>query len=124
MFIFLAAMYAGIGVKIEGMFRSKHTVDWLLIHALSRCFRLKHYAGEVTYNVTDFVRKNVDSLSRDLSLVMYRCDLSLMKILFPEGVDPNRFNPKILSDDIVRCYLRWICGRRNGKLKHTLQFYS
>ena len=47
--------------------------------------RLKHYAGDVTYDVTDFVKKNVDALSRDLSLVMYRCDLPLMKALFPEG---------------------------------------
>ena len=49
--------------------------------------RLQHYAGDVTYDVTDFVKKNVDSLSRDLSLVMYRCDLPLMKALFPEGED-------------------------------------
>ncbi|XP_043217178.1 unconventional myosin-Ia-like isoform X2 [Amphibalanus amphitrite] len=55
----------------------------------AHCFRLKHYAGDVTYDVTDFVKKNVDALSRDLSLVMYRCDLPLMKALFPEG-NPKR----------------------------------
>ena len=49
--------------------------------------RLKHYAGDVTYDVTDFVKKNVDSLSRDLSLVMYRCELPIMKALFPEGMN-------------------------------------
>ena len=50
-------------------------------------FRLKHYAGDVTYDVTNFVKKNVDSMSRDLSIVMYRCDLPIMKALFPEGTD-------------------------------------
>ncbi|KAJ9580439.1 hypothetical protein L9F63_024375, partial [Diploptera punctata] len=36
------------------------------------CFRLRHFAGTVTYNVNGFVDKNNDFLHRDLSLAMYR----------------------------------------------------
>eukprot|EP00106_Octopus_bimaculoides_P021358 XP_014788800.1 PREDICTED: unconventional myosin-Ib-like [Octopus bimaculoides] len=48
-------------------------------------FRLKHYAGAVTYRVEGFVDKNNDLLFRDLSQAMYRCKHPLLKDLFPEG---------------------------------------
>ncbi|XP_071449354.1 unconventional myosin-Ia-like [Hetaerina americana] len=53
------------------------------------CFRLKHYAGTVTYNVSGFVDKNNDMIHRDISLAMYRCEHPLLKVLFPEG-NPKR----------------------------------
>nr|XP_018907050.1 PREDICTED: unconventional myosin-Ia isoform X2 [Bemisia tabaci] len=55
----------------------------------SNCFRLRHYAGTVMYDVSGFVEKNNDSLHRDLSLVMYKCQHPLLKLLFPEG-NPKR----------------------------------
>ncbi|XP_070536547.1 unconventional myosin-Ib-like [Ptychodera flava] len=57
------------------------------------CFRLKHYAGDVTYNVNGFIDKNNDLLFRDLSQAMYKCDHLLLKKLFPEG-DPKLHNKK------------------------------
>ncbi|XP_060583586.1 unconventional myosin-Ia-like isoform X8 [Ruditapes philippinarum] len=48
-------------------------------------FRLKHYAGNVTYKVDGFIDKNNDLLYRDLSQAMYACKHNLMKKLFPEG---------------------------------------
>ncbi|XP_059485067.1 unconventional myosin-Ia-like isoform X3 [Neocloeon triangulifer] len=53
------------------------------------CFRLRHYAGTVTYNVAGFVEKNNDTLPLDLSLAMFRCEHPLLKNLFPEG-NPKR----------------------------------
>ncbi|KDR19422.1 hypothetical protein L798_06196, partial [Zootermopsis nevadensis] len=53
------------------------------------CFRLRHYAGTVTYNVCGFVDKNNDILHRDLSLAMYHCEHPMLKTLFPEG-NPKR----------------------------------
>ncbi|KAF4518594.1 hypothetical protein B566_EDAN012422, partial [Ephemera danica] len=50
---------------------------------------LRHYAGTVTYCVAGFVEKNCDSLPRDLSLAMFRCEHPLLKSLFPEG-NPKR----------------------------------
>ncbi|XP_064595408.1 unconventional myosin-Ib-like isoform X2 [Liolophura sinensis] len=48
-------------------------------------FRLRHYAGNVTYHVTGFVEKNNDLLFRDLSRAMYSCGHPLLKKLFPEA---------------------------------------
>ncbi|XP_075231362.1 myosin 95E [Lycorma delicatula] len=53
------------------------------------CFRLRHFAGTVTYNVTGFVEKNNDILHRDLSHAMFKCEHPLLKTLFPEG-NPKR----------------------------------
>ncbi|GFR18852.1 unconventional myosin-Ib [Trichonephila clavata] len=52
-------------------------------------FRVRHYAGAVTYSVTGFIDKNNDILHRDLSQAMYRTDQPLLKTLFPEG-NPKR----------------------------------
>jgi myosin-1 len=51
-------------------------------------FRLKHYAGLVTYDVTGFIDKNRDLLFKDLSQAMFACERPLLKIMFPEG-DPE-----------------------------------
>lgn len=53
-------------------------------------FRLKHYAGSVTYKVEGFLDKNNDLLYRDLSQAMYACKHSLLKKLFPEGNPAHR----------------------------------
>ncbi|KAI5728530.1 hypothetical protein M8J77_017489 [Diaphorina citri] len=53
------------------------------------CFRLRHYAGTVLYNVRGFVEKNGELLHRDVSLAMYTSQHPLLKHLFPEG-NPKR----------------------------------
>ncbi|PNJ44698.1 MYO1A isoform 6 [Pongo abelii] len=55
------------------------------------CFRICHYAGKVTYNVTSFIDKNNDLLFRDLSQAMWKAQHPLLRSLFPEG------NPKQVS---------------------------
>ncbi|XP_055103717.1 unconventional myosin-Ia [Symphalangus syndactylus] len=55
------------------------------------CFRICHYAGKVTYNVTSFIDKNNDLLFRDLSQAMWKAQHPLLRSLFPEG------NPKQAS---------------------------
>ncbi|XP_022782688.1 unconventional myosin-Ib-like isoform X6 [Stylophora pistillata] len=49
------------------------------------CFRLRHYAGSVTYCVTGFLDKNNDLLYRDLSQCLYACGHPLARTLFPDG---------------------------------------
>ncbi|XP_053868690.1 unconventional myosin-Ia isoform X2 [Malaclemys terrapin pileata] len=53
------------------------------------CFRVHHYAGKVTYNVTGFVEKNNDLLFRDLSQAMWKARHELLRSFFPEG-DPQK----------------------------------
>eukprot|EP00026_Physarum_polycephalum_P001521 Phypoly_transcript_01523.p1 GENE.Phypoly_transcript_01523~~Phypoly_transcript_01523.p1 ORF type:complete len:1002 (+),score=198.77 Phypoly_transcript_01523:159-3164(+) len=46
-------------------------------------FRLKHYAGDVTYNVTNFLDKNKDPLFSDLIVAMQSSSEKLVQELFP-----------------------------------------
>ncbi|XP_056370926.1 unconventional myosin-Ia isoform X2 [Oenanthe melanoleuca] len=59
-----------------------------------RCFRIHHYAGKVTYNVTGFIEKNNDLLFRDLSQAMWAAGHALLRSLFPEG-DPQKVSLKL-----------------------------
>eukprot|EP01133_Synstelium_polycarpum_P014572 gene14572-17226_t len=47
------------------------------------CFRLKHYAGDVTYDVTAFLDKNKDTLFGDLTTCMQLSADPLLRSLFP-----------------------------------------
>ncbi|KAM6294371.1 unconventional myosin-Ia [Aegotheles albertisi] len=60
----------------------------------ARCFRIHHYAGKVTYNVTGFIEKNNDLLFRDLSQAMWAARHTLLRSLFPEG-DPQKVSLKL-----------------------------
>ncbi|XP_060108849.1 unconventional myosin-Ia-like isoform X2 [Heteronotia binoei] len=69
---------------------AKHIMDASM---LSDCFRIHHYAGKVTYNVTGFIEKNNDLLFRDLSQAMWKAKHELLRTLFPEG-DPEKVSLK------------------------------
>jgi myosin-1 len=47
------------------------------------CFRLKHYAGDVTYRIVGFLEKNKDTLFTDLIAAMQTSKLGLVQQLFP-----------------------------------------
>lgn len=69
---------------------AKHIMDTSM---LADCFRIHHYAGKVTYNVTGFIEKNNDLLYRDLSQAMWKAKHELLHSLFPEG-DPGKASLK------------------------------
>lgn len=70
---------------------ARHVMDASL---LPQCFRIHHYAGKVTYNVTGFIEKNNDLLFRDLSQAMWAARHTLLRSLFPEG-DPQKASLKL-----------------------------
>ncbi|NXE30588.1 MYO1A protein, partial [Ardeotis kori] len=70
---------------------ARHVMDASLP---SQCFRIHHYAGKVTYNVTGFIEKNNDLLFRDLSQAMWAARHTLLRSLFPEG-DPQKVSLKL-----------------------------
>ncbi|NWH67957.1 MYO1A protein, partial [Geococcyx californianus] len=70
---------------------ARHVMDASLP---SQCFRIHHYAGKVTYNVTGFIEKNNDLLFRDLSQAMWAARHTLLRSLFPEG-DPQKASLKL-----------------------------
>jgi len=56
-------------------------------------FRLKHYAGEVTYDTTEFLDRNRDLLFKDLLYCLGGSSLTTLKEMFPE---------KASGDDLKR----------------------
>ncbi|KAM6039039.1 unconventional myosin-Ia isoform 2-T2 [Chlamydotis macqueenii] len=70
---------------------ARHVMDASLP---AQCFRIHHYAGKVTYNVTGFIEKNNDLLFRDLSQAMWAARHALLRSLFPEG-DPQKVSLKL-----------------------------
>ncbi|XP_051878987.1 unconventional myosin-Id-like [Pristis pectinata] len=48
-------------------------------------FRIKHYAGQVTYSVEGFIDKNKDTLYQDFKRLMYNSLNPVLKDMWPEG---------------------------------------
>ncbi|XP_069778226.1 unconventional myosin-Id-like isoform X2 [Narcine bancroftii] len=48
-------------------------------------FRIKHYAGQVTYSVEGFIDKNKDTLYQDFKRLMYNSVNPVLKDMWPEG---------------------------------------
>lgn len=52
---------------------------------LGKNFRILHYAGEVTYNVSGFIEKNKDTLFQDFKRLLYGSRNELISQMWPEG---------------------------------------
>ena len=48
-------------------------------------FVIKHYAGNVTYNVTGFIDKNRDTLFQDFKRLIYSSKNPIYQSMWPEG---------------------------------------
>ncbi|XP_077447178.1 unconventional myosin-Ig isoform X1 [Stigmatopora argus] len=48
-------------------------------------FRIRHYAGDVTYSVEGFLDKNRDQLFQDFKRLMYNSSNPVMKEMWPDG---------------------------------------
>uniref|UniRef100_A0A8R1YX87 Uncharacterized protein n=1 Tax=Pristionchus pacificus TaxID=54126 RepID=A0A8R1YX87_PRIPA len=67
------------------------------------CFVVKHYAGDVVYNIDGFAERNRDVLYPDLIQLMHKSTNSFIRELFPHesaigaGKKPTSFSTKIRS---------------------------
>ncbi|KAM4874455.1 unconventional myosin-Ig isoform 2-T2 [Thomomys bottae] len=50
-----------------------------------RDFRIKHYAGDVTYSVEGFIDKNRDSLFQDFKRLLYNSTDATLRAMWPDG---------------------------------------
>ncbi|CAH0517748.1 unnamed protein product [Peronospora belbahrii] len=60
-----------------------------------KTFEIKHYAGDVQYNIEGFGDSNKDFLSKDIALIISETSNKLMRYIFPEKVD---FNDKRMAN--------------------------
>ncbi|RLN91221.1 hypothetical protein BBJ28_00017874 [Nothophytophthora sp. Chile5] len=54
-----------------------------------KTFEIKHYAGDVQYNIEGFGDANKDFLSKDIALIISESSNKLMRYIFPEEIDLN-----------------------------------
>ncbi|XP_012226345.1 unconventional myosin ID [Linepithema humile] len=48
-------------------------------------FKIKHYAGDVIYNINGFLDKNKDTLFQDFKRLLYKSNNSIISEMWPEG---------------------------------------
>ena len=48
-------------------------------------FRIKHYAGDVVYNINGFLDKNKDTLFQDFKRLLFKSKNSIVCNMWPEG---------------------------------------
>lgn len=64
-------------------------------------FIIKHYAGDVTYDIQGMTDKNKDQLLKDLLILIDHSNSQFLKTLFPQQVDTDsRRRPPTASDKI------------------------
>ncbi|KAK3104099.1 hypothetical protein FSP39_024410 [Pinctada imbricata] len=81
--MFLTAMSQKLSKHDHYTSRSVNPSDKTLEH--NRDFRIKHYAGEVTYEVPGFIDKNKDTLFQDFKRLLYNSKEEILKLMWPEG---------------------------------------
>lgn len=111
----------------------------------SDSFVIKHYAGDVTYNVDGFCDRNRDVLYPDLILLMQQSSNPFIRSLFPENVTamqgkrPTTFSTKIrtqantLVESLMKCSPHYVrCIKPNetkrpndwdeSRVKHQVEY--
>lgn len=53
--------------------------------AIKTEFRIRHYAGDVTYQIKNFIDKNKDSLYQDFKRLLFNSKNQFVKTMWPEG---------------------------------------
>uniref|UniRef100_A0A8C5QFT0 Myosin IG n=1 Tax=Leptobrachium leishanense TaxID=445787 RepID=A0A8C5QFT0_9ANUR len=81
--IFLESMNSKLGKHPHYTSRKLSTADKSL--AFNRDFRIKHYAGSVTYSVEGFLDKNKDTLFQDFKRLMYNSKDPVLREMWPDG---------------------------------------
>ncbi|QLQ78119.1 hypothetical protein HG537_0A03660 [Torulaspora globosa] len=69
----------------------------------SNKFIIKHYAGDVTYDVNGITDKNKDQLQKDLVELIGTTTNTFLSTIFPDTVDPNsKRRPPTAGDRIIK----------------------
>ncbi|CAM5094867.1 unnamed protein product [Eretmochelys imbricata] len=81
--MFLESMNTKLGKHPHYASRKLCTTDKSM--EFGRDFRIKHYAGNVTYSVEGFIDKNKDTLFQDFKRLMYNSTDPVLRDMWPEG---------------------------------------
>merc|ERR1719400_828623 len=68
-------------------------------------FLIKHYAGDVVYNINGFIEKNRDTLFQDFKRLLYHSKNPIFQSMWPEGAhDINKITKCFCN--VTKCSLR------------------
>ncbi|GFO41945.1 unconventional myosin-id-like [Plakobranchus ocellatus] len=81
--MFLDAMSQKLNKHDRFTSRRNNPADKTLEH--HRDFRIKHYAGDVTYSVPGFIDKNKDTLFMDFKRLLFNSSNPVIKSMWPDG---------------------------------------
>ncbi|NWI18570.1 MYO1G protein, partial [Crypturellus soui] len=81
--LFLASMDARLGRHPHYTSRKLCPTDKTM--EFGRDFRIKHYAGDVTYSVEGFLDKNKDTLFQDFKRLLYNSADPVLRAMWPDG---------------------------------------
>ncbi|NXU49002.1 MYO1G protein, partial [Turnix velox] len=81
--LFLATMDTRLGHHPHYTSRKLCPTDKSL--EFERDFRIKHYAGDVTYSVEGFLEKNKDTLFQDYKRLFYNSSDPVIRVMWPDG---------------------------------------
>ncbi|XP_062978231.1 unconventional myosin-Ig-like [Elgaria multicarinata webbii] len=81
--LFLESMNTRLGKHPHFASRKLNPADKTM--EFGRDFRIKHYAGDVTYSVEGFLDKNKDTLFQDFKRLMYNSTDAVLQEMWPEG---------------------------------------
>ncbi|XP_071959724.1 unconventional myosin-Id-like isoform X2 [Antedon mediterranea] len=81
--MFLDAMNKKLTKHPHYTSRALQPTDKSLVH--SQDFRIRHYAGDVTYVIHQFLLKNRDSLFQDFKRLLYNSSNPTLKAMWPDG---------------------------------------
>lgn len=103
----------------------------------AQSFIIKHYAGDVRYDIDGFCERNRDVLNQDLIQLMQMSDIPFFRSLFPEDVSssgaktkPTSFSLKIktqakqLVDSLMECTPHYVRCIKPNESKRALEFES
>ncbi|XP_037911056.1 unconventional myosin-Ib isoform X2 [Hermetia illucens] len=81
-------------------------------------FKIRHFAGVVTYSIHGFLEKNSDVLAKSISAGLFQSKMSLVQSLFPEG-NPKRTSKKPTSlSSNLRTQLQTLLSIINNRRNH------
>ena len=63
------------------------------------CFTVRHFAGDVKYDVKGFVEKNQDFVSKEFTEIFLSCKIKLLKKLFGVSAAGVSFDSAITTED-------------------------
>ncbi|KAM7123674.1 unconventional myosin-Ig isoform 3-T4 [Ciconia maguari] len=81
--LFLASMDTRLGRHPHYTSRKLCPTDKTM--EFNRDFRIKHYAGDVTYSVEGFLDKNKDTLFQDFKRLLYNSTDPVLRAMWPDG---------------------------------------